>query len=93
VLDGFSEYVTRFFEIIAGIEHPVDLAAVVGPLLDLVVIAMVRYQRLVVVGPVCTRRRRPLADRPLCCFAEVAGASGNGATAEKGALRGGDNAV
>jgi hypothetical protein len=98
VLDGLGEYVPRLVEIVAGIEHAVNLGTVFGPFLDFVVVGVVREQRVVgfIVGPAVhffKRRRRPLADRPLCCFAEVAGASGNGATAEKGALRGGDNAV
>jgi hypothetical protein len=36
MLDRLLEYPSRFVEIVAGVEHAIDLAAVLGPLLDLV---------------------------------------------------------
>ena len=41
VLDRLLEYLTRLVEIAAGVKHAIDLAAVLRPLLDLVVIALV----------------------------------------------------
>ena len=35
-LDRGGEHLQSFVEIVAGIEHPVDLSVVIGPLLDLV---------------------------------------------------------
>jgi hypothetical protein len=47
VLDRLLEYLSRFVEIVAGIEHALDMLVVLGPLLDLVVIAIVRNERFV----------------------------------------------
>jgi hypothetical protein len=44
--DGLGEYLLSLIEIAAGIEHAIALSAVLGPLLDFVVIAVVRNQRL-----------------------------------------------
>jgi hypothetical protein len=54
VLHGLRENVFRLFEVIAGVQHAVDFAAVLGPLLDLVVIAVVRQEGIVglFVGPI-----------------------------------------
>ena len=41
VLDRSLEDAARLVEIVASIEHPVGFAAVLGPLLDLVIIAVV----------------------------------------------------
>ena len=46
MLDRCGEDLSRLVQIAAGIEHALDLAAILGPLLDLVVIAVVRDQRL-----------------------------------------------
>jgi hypothetical protein len=53
VLDGLRENVPRLFEVIAGVQHAVDFAAVLGPLLDLVVVAVIRQEGIVglFVGP------------------------------------------
>jgi hypothetical protein len=44
-LDRLLEYLSRLVEIVAGVQHAIDLAAVLGPLLDFVVIALVRLER------------------------------------------------
>jgi hypothetical protein len=47
MLDRVGEQLTSPFEIVAGVKEPIDLRAVLGPLLDLVVITFVREQRFV----------------------------------------------
>lgn len=42
MFDGLREYGSRVREIVAGVDQPVDLAAVLGPLLDLVEVALFR---------------------------------------------------
>ena len=53
MLDRRREDLARLVEIVAGVQHVVDLGAVLGPFLDLIEIAVVRDQWLVslVVGP------------------------------------------
>ena len=43
----FSEQLTSLVEIVAGVEQAVDLHAVLGPLFELVEIAVVREERIV----------------------------------------------
>ena len=54
VLDGVSKDFLRLAKIIADIEQAIDFHAVAGPLFDLVVIAVVREERIVslFVGPI-----------------------------------------
>jgi hypothetical protein len=40
--DRLREDLSRFVQVAAGIEHVVDLGAVLGPFLDLVEVALVR---------------------------------------------------
>ena len=47
MLDRRREDRLRLIQVAPGIEHVVDLGAVLGPLLDLVEIAVVRDQRLI----------------------------------------------
>jgi hypothetical protein len=47
VLDRFGKSLARLVEIVAGPQHAIDFAGVLGPLLDLVIIAMVRHERFV----------------------------------------------
>ena len=47
VLDCRREYVARLVEIVAGVQHAIDLAAVFRPLLDLVEAAVVRAEWVV----------------------------------------------
>ena len=56
MLDRLSEDLPRLVQLTAGIEHVVDLGPVLGPLLDLVEVAVVRDERIVslVVGLVRT---------------------------------------
>jgi hypothetical protein len=46
MLDRLLEYLSRPVEIVAGIQHAIDFAAVLGPLLDLVKIALVGIERV-----------------------------------------------
>src|SRR6516165_7172833 len=59
VLYRLCKNVPRFVEIIAGIQQPVDLRTVFGPLLQLVKIAVVRIERIVClfVGPIVHAQR------------------------------------
>jgi hypothetical protein len=54
VSDSRSEQLARLFEIVAGMKKPRDLRAVLGPLFELVEVAIVREQRVVslFVGPI-----------------------------------------
>ena len=45
--DFFREQLTSLVEIVAGVKQAVDLRAILGPLLDLVVITIVRELRVV----------------------------------------------
>jgi hypothetical protein len=47
MLDRVSEDLPRLVQLTAGIEHVVDLGPVLGPLLDLVEVAVVRDDRIV----------------------------------------------
>jgi hypothetical protein len=47
MLDGLSEQLTSLVEIVAGIEQALNLRAVLGPLFELVEIAVVRMQRVI----------------------------------------------
>ena len=47
MLDRRHEDRLRLIQVAPGIEHVVDLGAVLGPLLDLVKVAVVRDQRLI----------------------------------------------
>jgi hypothetical protein len=53
MFDGVCKNFPCLFEVIAGVEQPIDLRAVLGPLLDFVEIAIVREERIVgfIVGP------------------------------------------
>jgi hypothetical protein len=53
VFDRVFEQLTSLFEIVAGVKEAIDLAAVFGPLFDLVEVAMVRDERVIslFVGP------------------------------------------
>ena len=50
MLDRFGEQLTSLVEIVAGIEQPLDLRAVLGPLFELVEITIVRAQRVISVS-------------------------------------------
>jgi hypothetical protein len=45
--DRFGEYLAGFIQVAAGVEHAVDLDAVLRPLFDLVEIVLVREKRVV----------------------------------------------
>ena len=47
MLDRPGKDLPRLVEVAAGVEHALDPGAVLGPLVDLVVVAVVRKQRLV----------------------------------------------
>ena len=47
VLDGLREYVARLVEIVAGVEQAVERRAVLRPLLDLVEIPQIGFDRVV----------------------------------------------
>jgi hypothetical protein len=47
VLGSFCENLLGLFEVVAGVQKAVDLRAVLGPLLDLVKVAIVREERVV----------------------------------------------
>jgi hypothetical protein len=57
--DGLRENFASLLKIIAGVQEPVDFRAILGPLLDLVVIAVVREGPIVgfFVGPIVHRVR------------------------------------
>jgi hypothetical protein len=40
--DRLVEYLARFIQAAAGVQHPADLGAVLGPFLDIVEVALVR---------------------------------------------------
>ena len=46
MLDRRRKDLPRLVEIVAGEQHAIDLHAVLGPLLDLVVVAVVRLKRV-----------------------------------------------
>jgi hypothetical protein len=47
VFDCFGEQITSLVEIVAGVKKALDLSAVLGPLFELVEIAIVREKRIV----------------------------------------------
>jgi hypothetical protein len=47
MLDRFGEQLTSLLKIVACVKQPLDLRAVLGPLLELVEIAIVREKRIV----------------------------------------------
>jgi hypothetical protein len=47
MLDCFSEQLASLVQIIAGVEHALDLRAILGPLFNLVEIAIVRQERAI----------------------------------------------
>jgi hypothetical protein len=46
VFDCYIEQLTSLVEIVAGVKHALDLRAVLGPLFELVEIAIVRIERI-----------------------------------------------
>jgi hypothetical protein len=65
VLDGLHKHGPRRREVIAGIEQPVDLRAVFGPLLNLIKVVIIREKRIVgfLVRPVVIHLRRTISVR------------------------------
>jgi len=47
MVDRSGEDLPRLFKVATGVQHPIDLGPIFGPLLDLVEIAVVRNQRIV----------------------------------------------
>jgi hypothetical protein len=47
MLDGLGEQLTRSFKVVACVKQAINLGAVLGPFLDLVVITVVREQRAI----------------------------------------------
>jgi hypothetical protein len=77
ILDCRCKDLPRLVQITAGIEHPIDLGAVLGPFFDLVVVAVVRQQRVVgffVRGTLChiQLQRRPARHPGICPCATIA---------------------
>jgi hypothetical protein len=54
VFDRVFEHLTSLFKIVAGVNEAIDLAAVFGPIFDLVEVAMVRDERVIcfLLGPI-----------------------------------------
>jgi hypothetical protein len=62
--DGEDKNVPRFGEVVTGVQQPINLHAVLGPLLDLVEAALIGTERIVgfFVGPIIVAHRRPICD-------------------------------
>jgi len=57
MVDRLREDLSRLVQVAAGIEHVVDLGPVLGPLLDLVVVAVVRGRATLDATPLSTSSR------------------------------------